>query len=138
MKAPFVTGGAIDEERRELDLARDELVVVGPRLVGRAKDERASLDPYLVGAVGGLAERDPVFQRVFDIGPELECLQHRLLVLELVLQNETEDESLSEQWAGPVELGVLDRIEDTPPDVGRVVQNRLRTKNRKVRAPFRS
>ncbi len=112
--------GAIDEEGVELDLVRDELVVVCPRLVGRAEDERAAVHPYLVGPVGDVSVRALVANRVLDPGSELEGLQHRLLVLQLVLEHQAEDERLSEQWAGCVELRVLECLDDARPNVRRV------------------
>ena len=41
-------------------------------------------------------------------------------MLKLVLQHEPEDEPLPEQRPGPVELGVLDRLEDAFADRGRI------------------
>jgi len=99
------------------------------------EDERPTVHPNLSGTVGGVAEGAVVSHRILDLGPELERLQHRLLVLELVLQHEPEDESLPEQRAWPVEVGVLDRLEDPLANVGCVRSYGLRTKDRRLRPP---
>ena len=112
--------GAIDEEGVELDLVRDELVVVRPRLVGRAEDERAAVHPYLVGAVGDVSVRALVANRVLDLGPELERLQHRLLVLQLVLEHQPEDEAFRSKGPGPSSSVCSSASRTRVADVGRV------------------
>ncbi len=113
VKSPFDTGDAVDDERPHLDLVRDELVVVRPRLVRRAEDERAAVDLDLVGP-GRRAIRGPrVPHGIPGLRPELERLEHRLLVLQLVLEHEPEDEALAEERVRDVEVDVVERGEHT-------------------------
>ena len=114
---------------------RDELVVVRPRLVGCTQDERATVHSNLLGPLRDVSVRALVTDRVLDLGPELEGLQHRLLVLQLVLEHQAEHEALPEERPGAVELGVLERLQDARPDLERVCPGGLGPERRYLRAP---
>ena len=96
----------VDPERRQLDLVPLELVVVGPLVAGRAEEERPGLDEHLV-AVGDRLVRGRRARRLRvrpARGAERDRLQHRLLVLELVLEHEAVDVAVREQAVVRVEL----------------------------------
>ena len=88
-----------------------ELVVVGPRLVLRAEREGAAGDQDLVGARGGAIGRGGVDDRVSAVGAALQRLEHRLLRLQLVLEHQPEDEPVSDEDVGRVEVDALEHLE---------------------------
>jgi hypothetical protein len=125
-------GRAVDEERPRLDLVRHELVVVRPRLVGRAEDERAALDRDLVGSRGRAVGRRLVGRGVLGARLQLERLRDQLLVLELVLDDEAEDEALPQERVRRVEIDVVDEVKRALADVVGVRARRPGTQEREV------
>ena len=74
----------------------------------------------LVRPGGGAVGRGLLPRRVLGARPELERLEHRFLVLELVLEHEPEDEALPEQWVRHFQVDVVEQVVRALADVLRV------------------
>ena len=131
-KAPFVTGvRSMKKAPSSTSCATSSLSYAQGSSVAPRTNEPPSTR-ISSGAVGDVPVRALVSNRVLDLGPELEGLQHRLLVLQLVLEHQPEDECLSEQGAWAVELGVLERLQDALANVGRVRPRGLGSEGREL------
>jgi len=79
----------IDQDGVQLHLMRGQLVVVGPCFALRAKHEAAALEDDLVRPARQIGLRPPPLRVVRRV-PQRERLQHRLLMLQLVLEHHPE------------------------------------------------
>ena len=111
-----------------------ELVVVRPRLVGRAERERAARHLDLGRAAGRTIGRRSLGHRVLGLGPALQRLEHRLLRLQLVLEHEPEHEPAADEHVGRLEVDVLEQVQRPLADVVRVCPHGVGAQRRKLRA----
>ena len=127
---------AVDHEGLHFDLVRLELVVVRPRLVLGAEHERPAGDVDLVGpgrrSVGVGRRRDGIRAT----GAKLQCLEHRLLGGELVLDHEAECVPAADERARAVEVDVLEQVDRALADVGGIRANGLCAESRKPGSRF--
>ena len=120
----------VDAKRGQLRLVRLELVVVGPRLVHGAEGERAARNLDLVRPARCAVGRRRLDVAVLGARPALQRLEHRLLRLQLVLEDEAEDEAVPDEDVGGLEIDALEHVERPLPHVrgvgarGRGVQRR--------------
>jgi hypothetical protein len=125
----------VDPERRKLRVVRLELVVVRPRLVHRADREGAACDEEFVGPTWRTIGRGRgLDDSVLGAGTTLQRLEHRLLRLQLVLEDEAEHEAVPDEHVGRLEVDALEHGERALADVGGVRAHGRRLQRRKPRA----
>ena len=127
-------GRTIDAEARDLHLVRLELVVVRPRLVHRAERERASRHVDLGRSARCAIGRRRLDDRILGAGAGLQRLEHRLLRLELVLENEAEDEPATDEDVGSLEIDALEHVERPLAHVRGIRTHCRRIEGRELRA----
>ena len=127
-------GRTIDAEARDLRLVRLELVVVRPRLVHRAERERAPRHVDLGRSARCAIGRRRLDDRILGAGAGLQRLEHRLLRLELVLENEAEDEPATDEDVGSLEIDALEHVERPLAHVRGIRTHGRRIEGRELRA----
>jgi hypothetical protein len=120
---------ALEREGRQLDDVGGPLVVVGPGLVVRAEHERAAGHEHVRRHLHVFEGR----RRVLD-ARELDRLQHRLLVLELVLGDQAVDVRVALERIGVVERHVLEHLQRVAADALEVGARLARGQDRQPRA----